>query len=172
MDTFRGSLPFSSFIPCTALKVTEPPSSSPRRIPSRHVIMPSLSCNRVKTCCGFEGGIVYLVYRNDHLGERFFTRGIHNGEPGTKVFEHGAVSDFAYGNGRLGGFLPKQTTGLGGNDTNAVGTCPSIDFELLVEGMPEKTTTCGIYISLVRSVTLEIWRRAWSTPSTTYWSAL
>ena len=88
--------------------------------------------------CEFEGGIAYFVYRNDHPGERFLTRGIHNGELGAKVVEHGAVSDLAYENGGLGGCLPKQTTGLGGNEVNAVGTCPLINFGLLVEGNARK----------------------------------
>ena len=84
--------------------------------------------------CEFEGGIAYFVYRNDHPGERFLTRGIHNGELGAEVGEHGAASDLAYGKGGLGGCLPKQTTGLRSNKVNAVGMCPLIDFELLAEG--------------------------------------
>ena len=36
--------------------------------------------------------------------------------------------------GKLGRELPKQTTGLRGDEVNAIGMRPLIDFELLTEG--------------------------------------
>ena len=80
-------------------------------------------------------GIGYLVYGHNHSGERFLACGIHNGKPGTEVIEYGAVrGSLAHEKeGGLGGCLPKQTTGLRGNEVNTVGMCPLVDLELFAE---------------------------------------
>ena len=36
--------------------------------------------------------------------------------------------------GRLSGCLPKQTTGLRGDEVNTIGVRPLVDFELFAEG--------------------------------------